>query len=77
MMTTIEAARHLAVTPGTLYRLMDGRRLSVYRQGSRIVLDRAEVERYDGLGGESNDREPRIAPRPDLSGACVIDPLGR
>ena len=76
--STAEAAKILGVTPRKLYRFIDSGRLSTYREGLRIVLDRDEVARFDGGPdddpGDTNDREPRVPFPPTRGGAISLDP---
>jgi excisionase family DNA binding protein len=45
-MSTSEAARHLGVTPRTVYRLIDEGQLPAYKFGRVIRLKREEVEAF-------------------------------
>jgi excisionase family DNA binding protein len=77
-MTTADAAKYLGVTPRTLYKLLESHRLSSYRKGRVIVLDREEVEHYhdgfDGFDDQAGDREPRNPLGPDPWSAAAEEP---
>lgn len=45
-MGTAEAARHLGITPRTLYRLIDEGQLPAYKFGRVIRLKTADVEQF-------------------------------
>ena len=52
-----QAAKHLGITPRTLYRLIDGGRVPGYRFGRVIRLKQCDVDRFidddDGNAGVS------------------------
>ena len=49
-----QAAKHLGITPRTLYRLIDGGRVPGYRFGRVIRLKQCDVDRFiDDDGGNA------------------------
>jgi len=50
-LTVLEAAALMRASRGRIYDLLSQRRLTKYRDGTRVLLSRAEIERY--LAGEA------------------------
>lgn len=55
-LTPEQAAAYLCCEPQRIYDLCSDGRLRRYKDGSRLLLRRVELEEYVGLQADSNDR---------------------